>query len=283
MKNIGFITNIEKDPALKDTLYLAGMILDRGCNVYMQKKYEGKLSLKINYVTDEEFIQSVDIIVVMGGDGTILGASRLAAPADIPILGINLGTLGYLADVERSMSAVALEKVFNGDYTIEKRMMLKAYIEGKDEKPMLALNDVCITNSVLSRIITLGVEVSGAYINTFRSDGLIISSPTGSTAYNLSAGGPILSPKTELIALTHICPHALYSRPFVVSGSDVIRINIKSGYEGIKCSCDGQTDVGVKSGDTVVVEKADCYASIIKTSELSFYDILRRKMVNVVI
>ena len=231
----------------------------------------------------DEFYEKSDFVVVIGGDGTILRVARKAAIYGTPILGINFGTLGYLADVERSDGKIAIEKVLNGDYKIEKRMMLEAYIERGciSHDTQLALNEVCVSNSNFSRMISLSVEVNDEYINTFRADGIIVSTPTGSTAYNLSAGGPILNTNTELMTITHICPHALYARPIVVSGDDVIKIKIAGDYSNTQVTFDGQNDDRVKSGDTIEIRKSKYQTSIIKTTNLSFFDILRRKMVDV--
>jgi len=227
--------------------------------------------------------KSVDFVVVIGGDGTILRVARSAAIFDTPILGINFGTLGYLADVEKINAIDAIEKVLNGDFTIENRMMLEPYVERGcvSHEINLALNEVCITNSVCSRMIKLSVEVNGEYFDTFRADGIIVSTPTGSTAYNLSAGGPILSPHTELMTITHICPHTLYARPFVIDGNDVVRIRVQSNYNNVQMSCDGQSTVQMKNDDVIIVKKSRYVTRIIKTTNMNFYDILRRKMVEV--
>ncbi len=280
MTKIGFITNTEKDPMLLETSKLVRWAEDKGCEIFLPNTVKGKLSANAIFCEDEKLCAESDFVVVLGGDGTILRAARLSAIHHTPLLGINFGTLGYLADVEKKDALDALETVISGKATVEKRMMLEAVIEGKESKYM-ALNEISITNSVFSKMITLGVEVSGAYLNTFRADGIIIATPTGSTAYNLSAGGPILSPYTELIAITHICPHALYSRPMVVSGDDVIKISIKTRYSGIMLSCDGQNSVSVNSGDVIVIKRSEHKAVIMKTSSLNFYDILRRKMVDI--
>ena len=177
----------------------------------------------------------------------------------------------------------AIEKVLNGDFTIENRMMLEPYVERGcvSHEINLALNEVCITNSVCSRMIKLSVEVNGEYFDTFRADGIIVSTPTGSTAYNLSAGGPILSPHTELMTITHICPHTLYARPFVIDGNDVVRIRVQSNYNNVQMSCDGQSTVQMKNDDVIIVKKSRYVTRIIKTTNMNFYDILRRKMVEV--
>lgn len=281
-KKIGFVTNIEKDPTLQETKKMVDFVLKKGCEVYVSENFSD-VHPDVIATSSSEMYKSVDFVVVIGGDGTILRVARSAAIFDTPILGINFGTLGYLADVEKINAIDAIEKVLNGDFTIENRMMLEPYVERGcvSHEINLALNEVCITNSVCSRMIKLSVEVNGEYFDTFRADGIIVSTPTGSTAYNLSAGGPILSPHTELMTITHICPHTLYARPFVIDGNDVVRIRVQSNYNNLQMSCDGQSTVQMKNDDVIIVKKSRYVTRIIKTTNMNFYDILRRKMVEV--
>ncbi|MFR7511348.1 MAG: NAD(+)/NADH kinase, partial [Muribaculaceae bacterium] len=281
-KKIGFVTNIEKDPTLQETKKMVDFVLKKGCEVYVSENFSD-VHPDVIATSSSEMYKSVDFVVVIGGDGTILRVARSAAIFDTPILGINFGTLGYLADVEKINAIDAIEKVLNGDFTIENRMMLEPYVERGcvSHEINLALNEVCITNSVCSRMIKLSVEVNGEYFDTFRADGIIVSTPTGSTAYNLSAGGPILSPHTELMTITHICPHTLYARPFVIDGNDVVRIRVQSNYNNVQMSCDGQSTVQMKNDDVIIVKKSRYVTRIIKTTNMNFYDILRRKFVEV--
>lgn len=277
MKKIGFITNIDKDPNLLYTNELVHWIKSKGCEILVTDFVDGGVA------DIDEVYTNADFIIVLGGDGTILRVARKAAMRGTPIMGINLGTLGYLAEVEKCDALSAIQKVLDEDYTIEKRMMLEAFIDracGREEVG-LALNEVCVSNSVVSRMISLSVEVNDDYINTFRADGIIVSTSTGSTAYNLSAGGPILKPDTELMAITYVCPHALYSRPFVISGDDVVKIVIEGDHKNAILSLDGQNSIPIKSGDKVIIRKSKYYTNTIKTTNLSFYDILRRKMVGI--
>ena len=281
-KKIGFVKNIEKDPTLQETKKMVDFVLKKGCEVYVSETFSD-VHPDVIATSSSEMYKSVDFVVVIGGDGTILRVARSAAIFDTPILGINFGTLGYLADVEKVNAIDAIEKVLNGDFTIENRMMLEPYVERGcvSHEINLALNEVCITNSVCSRMIKLSVEVNGEYFDTFRADGIIVSTPTGSTAYNLSAGGPILSPHTELMTITHICPHTLYARPFVIDGNDVVRIRVQSNYNNVQMSCDGQSTVQMKNDDVIVVKKSRYVTRIIKTTNRKFYEIRRRKMVEV--
>ncbi len=283
MKNIGIITNIDKDPSLLQTKELTLWAEEKGCKVLLSSSLVEKIGVGIPMASTDDIYEKADFLVVLGGDGTILRVARKACKCKKPILGINFGTLGYLADVEKDDAKVAIEKVLAGDFKIEKRMMLEAHIERGcvSHDTQLALNEVCVSNTNFSRMISLSVEVNGEYINTFRADGVIVSTPTGSTAYNLSAGGPILNTNTELMTITHICPHALYARPIVVSGNDEVRIKVIGDYSNTQATFDGQNGDMIKSGDTIVIKKSKYYTDIIKTTNMSFFDILRRKMVEV--
>lgn len=283
MKVVGFITNIDKDPDLSHTSHLVDWVLAKGCRVLIKDLVYNKIKMgEAAASTDEIYLKS-DFVVVLGGDGTILRVARKAAKYNTPILGINFGTLGYLADVERNDAFDALTKVLEGNYKVEKRMMIEAFVERGciSHDINLALNEVCITNLAFSRMITLNIEINNEYVDTIRADGIIVSTPTGSTAYNLSAGGPILNPQTELMTITHICPHTLYSRPLVVSGNDEVKIQVVGNYNNVQVTCDGQNCFPLKAGDVVVIKKSNFYTNIIKTTNMNFYDILRRKMVEV--
>lgn len=283
MKNIGFITNIDKDPDLSHTLQLVDWVAKGGHNVFIKDIIYKKINKGISVSTTDEIYSKSDFVVVLGGDGTILRVARKAALYNTPILGINFGTLGYLADVERNDAIEAITKVLENQYTVEKRMMLEAFLERGciSHDINLALNEVCVTNLAYSRMISLDIQINGKYVDTVRADGIIVSTPTGSTAYNLSAGGPILSPDTELMTITHICPHTLYSRPIVVSGEDEIKIQVNGSFNNVQFTCDGQNGRPLRDRDVVVIKKSNYYTNIIKTTNLNFYDIMRRKMVEV--
>lgn len=283
MKKVGFITNVDKDPRFENTTELVKFTLERGCEVLLTEGAAKMTGMGTALSGVEDIYEQADFVVVLGGDGTILRVARRTAMYSTPILGINFGTLGYIADVEKADAKDAISSVLDNNYKIEKRMMVEACIERKGiiNDRNIALNEVCINNSGFSRIISLGVEVNDQYIDTFRSDGIIVSTPTGSTAYNLSAGGPILNPSTQLMTITHICPHALYARPIVVSGNDVVKIKIGSSYNNIQMTLDGQSCIQLKNEDVIRIRKSKYYSDIIKTTNMSFYDILRRKMVAV--
>ncbi len=283
MKKVGFITNTDKDSGFEYTGELVDFVLEKGCQALIPEgalRYIGKGTA---FSGVEEIYEQSDFVVVLGGDGTILRVARKTALFNTPILGVNFGTLGYLADVEKTDAKTAIEAVLNEKYKIEKRMMIEASVVRKDsaQDRNIALNEVCINSSGFTRLISLGIEVNGQYIDTFRADGVIVSTPTGSTAYNLSAGGPILNPSTELMTITHICPHALYARPIVFSGDDVLKIKIESNYNNIQMTLDGKQSIQLRNDDIIKIKKSKYNTGIIKTTDTNFYDILRRKMVEV--
>lgn len=283
MKKVGFITNTDKDPNFEETTGLVKFVIEKGCEALLTEGAVRRTGIGTAFSGVEEIYEQSDFVVVLGGDGTILRVARKTAMYNTPILGINFGTLGYLADVEKNDAKTAIESVLGGNYKIEERMMIDAAVErnGLVQDRSIALNEVCINSSGYTRLISIGIEVNDQYIDTFRADGIIVSTPTGSTAYNLSAGGPILNPLTELMTITHICPHALYARPIVVSGSDTVRIRIESSYNNMQMTLDGKQSIQLKNDDVIKIKKSRCHTGIIKTTDTNFYDILRRKMVEV--
>ena len=283
MNKIGFVINMEKDPKLEYTKKLCEYVLNIGCKVIVLDKFKDALGLDYGVSSLDEICKNSDFVTVLGGDGTILTVARRACLYETPILGINLGTLGYLADVEKNDAFNAIEKVLNNNFSIEKRMMLEIFKDGLPFENYLgiALNEVCLRNSIFSRMIKFEIEINDEFIDSYRADGVIISTATGSTAYNLAAGGPILKPDTELISITHLCPHTLYARPYVVTGNDIIKLKIKNVEKNVTLFLDGHEIISAEGGSEIVIKKSQFFTHIIKTTGLGFYDILRRKMVEI--
>lgn len=279
MRNIGIIANIKKDPGLSYTKELIHWLEETGCNVFAGKKTADIAGCGQPCKSMFELYEKADFIVVLGGDGTILQCARHTAKYDLPILGINFGTLGYLADVERADAKTAITAVLNGKYTLENRMLLEAVHirDGKVLGEYLALNEVYVSHAMTLHIANLEMEINGSVINRFRADGIMVSTPTGSTAYNLSAGGPILEPDTRLMAVNCVCPHNLYSRPFVISGEDEVTIKILDE-ENMIFALDGVERISVKKDDELRITGSELSVKTIKTSNRSFYDTLRYKM-----
>lgn len=279
MKNIGIIANASRDIGLAYTKELIQWLEEKGCVPLVSELTANAVSCGVPCKTSEELYEKADFIVVLGGDGTILRYARHTAKYSLPILGINFGTLGYLCDVERSDAKTAINAVINGKYTVEERMLLDVKHIRNDEVKCscLALNEVYVSNEKALNIANLEMYINDSFINVFRADGIIVATPTGSTAYNLSAGGPILKPDTRLMAVTSVCAHNLYSRPFVLSGEDSVTIKILDDTE-MQFSVDGAERVPVKKYDCVKITGSQLGVKTIKTSNRSFYDTLRYKM-----
>lgn len=282
MKNIGIISNLEKDKNLAVTEKIFLFLQKKGYIPLLPEEAANKLQRNSISAPMEEIFEKSEFLIVLGGDGTLLSVGRQAAKFDTPLLGINLGTLGFLTDTEKNGALHSIEKVLQKNYIVEQRLMLDASILNKEKtgKSFVALNDVCITRGVFSKIINLRVHVNGDYLDTYRADGIIISTPTGSTAYNLSAGGPILKPDTQMVAITPICPHALHARSIVISADDIVTVEVGGyGRGDLLFSVDGQTGIPLNEEGTIQIQRSKYYTSIIKTNELGFYDVLRRKLV----
>lgn len=273
---IGFIINEDKDENFEYTKKLINFSIEKNSTPLVLKNFENLINNKnVIFLNEDDLFRQSDFIIILGGDGTILRWSKKIAKYNKNILGINMGNLGYLTDVEQEEGFLAIEKVLNKEYNVEKRMMLSAYINNEEH---ICLNEVNINNGNVSRMVKIGIDINNRFVDAFSADGLIISTPTGSTAYNLSAGGPILKPDTELIAITYVCPHALFSRPYVISANDKIRAYVTNKDNVAYLSLDGQESIPINYGDSVYVKKSSFYTNIIRTTQLSFYDILRRKM-----
>lgn len=222
---------------------------------------------------------SYDLMVVLGGDGTLLAVARSLA-SRVPILGVNLGTLGFLTEVHRSELYPSLVRVLDGDFEVEERALLAAEVDPRrgPKRTYRVLNDAVITKGALARIIDLSVSVDGDLVARFRADGLIVSSPTGSTAYNLSAGGPIVVPRLPVLVLTPICAHALTLRPLVVPIECRIRVTLQTPQEEVFLTLDGQEGCPLTVGDSVTIERSGSAVDLVKISGRSFYDNLRSKL-----
>lgn len=222
-----------------------------------------------------------DLVIVVGGDGTLLNAARSLVDYEVPLLGINLGRLGFLADVTPSDLTKTLDQIFAGNYQEEQRTLLHARIlrDGKQINESAAFNDVVVHTCNVARMIEFEVHIGGQFVNVTRSDGMIVSTPTGSTAYALSGGGPILHPSLNALVLVPICPHTMSYRPIVVDADSTIEIVVSENNQArAQCSCDGQIDLGLKNGDRVIIEKKTNPIRLIHPAEYNYYSILRAKL-----
>lgn len=234
--------------------------------------------------TRDDLPKYVDLLVVLGGDGTLLGmASRIArAGADLPILGINFGSLGFLTEVTLDEIEAALTAALEGSAVIEERMMLRGQVlrAGDTADDRVALNDIVVNRGSLSRIVDMSITIDGQPVTHIRADGLIVTTPTGSTAYNLAAGGPIVHPAVDALVLTPIAPHTLTYRPIVIPGSSEIRIKplVEGSSEELYATFDGQHGVPLESGDEIVVKQAMLRLKLMRGSSRTYFDVLRQKL-----
>ena len=222
----------------------------------------------------------VDMMIVLGGDGTLLSVARLVEGKDVPILGVNLGGLGFLTEVTLEELFPTLEKVFKKDFITDDRLMLKAHIHRQGERvaQSVILNDVVVSKGTLARMIKLQVHIDGQFVTSLRGDGLIIASPTGSTAYSLSAGGPILNPSVDAMVLTPISPHTLTNRPIVIPNNTHVEVTLKSGEEGTNVTFDGQVGFSLRQNDVVEVWTIDSKIKLIRSPDRNYYEVLRQKL-----
>ncbi len=221
-----------------------------------------------------------DLVIVAGGDGTLLSVARAASPKGVPILGINLGGLGFLTELQREELFPGLERVLEGRYEIEERCALRARLlsRGRKRGDYLLLNDAVITKGALARMIVLEVRVDGAEVATYTSDGLILSTATGSTAYNLSAGGPILDPRMNAFVIAPICPHTMTYRPLVVPGSVRIDVRLRNRSEAVYLTLDGQVGLPFRLGDSIRVDRHPRPVRLVRVNRRGFFEVLRTKL-----
>ncbi|MDD3403830.1 MAG: NAD(+)/NADH kinase [Hespellia sp.] len=273
MNKFYIVMNTGKDKDFAVSNELKDYIEKNGCEcVLSQKDASGQ-------IVPGTIPETADCVIVLGGDGTMIQTARELSDYDFPLLGINMGTLGYLTQIEMHHAKSALKHLFSHEPVIEKRMMLKGILN--QEKKSLALNDVVISREGNLRVIHFDIYVNGSLLNSYQADGVIISTPTGSTGYNLSAGGPIVEPTASMIVLTPICSHALNTSSIVLSSEDVIEIEISEGRlgkESAAVSFDGGNSHHLTTGDRVRVQRAEETTSFVKISEESFLKTLRRKM-----
>lgn len=284
MKSFYVVTNTAKDQDYALTNSVVKYLEERDCYCGFVPFSRGFTPGEDKYVDPGMIPEGVEAIIVMGGDGTLLQAARDTIERGIPIIGVNLGDMGYLTDVSQEDVFSALDSLIVDKYFIEKRMMLKGTLYSGDEivTSNIALNDIVIGKSYNQRIITVNINVDDSYLNTVYADGLIVSSPTGSTGYSLSAGGPIIAPDAEAIMITPIAAHTLTGRSVVLSGGSRVTIEQGTNKDGTSGEAivifDGNIKSMMRTGDRVEIEKAQTDVKLIKLYKSSFLDVLSHKM-----
>lgn len=284
MDKFYIITNKLKDPGLETTRFIRDYLQQRGKSCLIQDRSEASSLGTYKYTDVSKIPRDVECVLAIGGDGTLLQAARDLVERGIPLLGINQGTLGYLAEIDRPGVQPALDQLMSDTYTLEERMMLSgtAYHQGKRLMEDLALNDIVIGRNGRLRILDMNIYVNGAFLKSYCADGIILSTPTGSTGYSLSAGGPIVSPEASLLLLTPIAPHTLNTRSIVLPDDAKVTVEISEGrpssVEGAEATFDGDTSVKLACADKIEIRKADKKAKLVKINNISFLEILRKKM-----
>jgi NAD+ kinase len=274
---IGIVCNPKKPEAERLLAQLLDWLEHRDIEVRVDAGAASILAKKELSRSSEEVGAESDVVIAMGGDGTLLKAARLVGQTSTPILGINIGSLGFLTEIVEDEVYAILEDVVAGSYEIDKRMVLEATL-GKGGQKFAALNDLVIIMGESGRIVEIALHVSDEYVCTFPADGVIVSTPTGSTAYSLAAGGPIVYPTMDCIIVTPICAHSLGVRPMILPSSERIRTQVLSRAEDARLVVDGQESLRLNSGIAVEIRKADYSTNLIKPKKKSFFKILRTKL-----
>jgi NAD+ kinase len=294
MKRIGIIAKKNKPEAVSIARSLVEWLQPKKIEVYIEEEM-GRLlftsgpSLRAGLPLSDAYINSVErsdipdhveIVIVLGGDGTLLSVARLVGVHEVPILGVNLGGLGFLTEITLEELYRVLERVIQGDFITDERVVLNAAVIRRGERmaEFIVLNDAVINKGALARIIDLETTINEEYLTTFKSDGLIISTPTGSTAYNLSAGGPIVYPSLHCIIITPICSHTLTNRPIVIPDDVEIRAILKTKQQEVILTLDGQQGFSLEFEDVVEVRKAEGRILLIKSPYRHYFEVLREKL-----
>lgn len=283
MNRFFIITNSEKDHNLETTYHIKEYIQKKGGSCQIQKESDKNLQKMYNYTDPAGIEEGTQAILVLGGDGTVIQAAHDVVDCGIPILGINLGTLGYLAEIDKENITQALDHLLADKFEIEERMMLEGYcIQHAVSQKQTALNDVVITRSGPLRVVEYHIYVNDKYLASYKADGIIVATPTGSTGYSMSAGGPIVAPDAQSILITPICPHTLNQTSVVLSAEDKIGIciegsGISDGAEAV-ASFDAAHGVELMAKEQIEIRRSDKKIQLIKISKDSFLQVLRRKM-----
>ncbi len=283
MKKFYIVTNEQRDPDLSVTHSIQDYIEAGGghCKFYLSSKIDWSDRVLASLSSQDV---DADCVIVLGGDGTLVRAARDMARIGIPLIGVNLGTLGYLCELDKISVFPAIDKMFEDQFEVEERMMIEGYSVSGQEKsePTAAMNDIVIHRTGTAQLINLVIRVGGEYLTTYCADGVIISTPTGSTGYSMSAGGPIVDPKIKLLLITPVNPQSFSSRSIVVGADAQIEVMLEKRRpeqdEEAEVSFDGDRFIHMRVGDRFLVKKADVCTKVMKLDQLSFLQILRKKM-----
>ena len=284
MEHFYIIANSEKPESVTLRDKIVGYLNRRGKTCSYQENVQPSENHAYSFTDPARVPEDIDAVLVLGGDGTVIQAARDLARRDVPFLGINVGTLGYLTEVEASEYGQALDTLIRGEYYLEKRMMLCGEVFTEEGKTYAgkALNDIVISRQGVLRVVNFQIFVNGRYLNSYNADGMIISTPTGSTGYNLSAGGPIVEPGARLMVMTPICPHTLNTRSIILSPEDQVEIVIAEGRDGQAQQAEVNFDGGqaqiLTTGDRIRVHQSEQVVRLLHINKVSFLQMLHKKM-----
>lgn len=280
IQRIAIFPNLAKQPCIRELKRLVRWLAKRQVTVRLPFEARSHVSGDHQFVPRVDLAQDADLLVVLGGDGTLLSAARVAYPARVPLLGVNFGSLGFLTDVSVREMFPSLEAIFRGEYRLEPRMLMRVTVhdaEGKEQERVYALNDAVVRETG-GRAIEIELRVGGARLGKMRGDGIILCTPTGSTAYSLSAGGPVLQPTLNAILATPICPHALSYRPVVIPAHETIEVRQVARDMAAHLAVDGQQVLRLYDGHWVKIRRAQRPIHFVLTGQRSFYEVLRQKL-----
>jgi NAD+ kinase len=280
IKRVGIVSKPKKTEVREIVPGLLEWLRERSIEAFIDKETGAIMEMKERCLTRNEMPSQVDLLIVLGGDGTLLATARALNRKPVPILAVNLGGLGFLTEITREELIPTLETVVAGTHQTDRRVQIEGELIRADEilTPFLALNDVVLNKGAIARILDFEVRVNGEKVSTYKSDGLIVSTPTGSTAYSLAAGGPIVTPSVEAFLVTPICAHTLTHRPLVLPNTAKIEVTVKSLREAAYLTVDGQVGIAAHSEDVVRMRKADSYVELVRPPSTPYFQILQKKL-----
>ena len=285
IKRIGVVVKPHQPDALQTLCRLTEWLSQRDIKLVggpeiERERIEHETGCVIESIKEEALAKAVDLMLVLGGDGTMIATARMLGDIEVPVIGVNYGGLGYLAEFPLEELFPALEAILAGDYKVQERLMLAVELRRGEEliTENRVLNDVVVNKSALARIIEIEAYLNNQFLNRFRADGLIVSTPTGSTAYNLSAGGPIIFPSMNAIVITPICPFTLSNRPIVVPDDSVIEVRLMTDNEEVALTLDGQVGFPLQAGDRALIRKSNATFNLVQPANRNYFDVLRDKL-----
>jgi len=280
IKRVGIVSKPKKTEIREIVPALFEWLGERSIEAFIDKETGAIMETRERCLTRNEMPAQVDLLIVLGGDGTLLATARALNRKPVPILAVNLGGLGFLTEITREELIPTLETVVAGTHQTDRRVQIEGELLRADEilTPFLALNDVVLNKGAIARILDFEVRVNGEKVSTYKSDGLIVSTPTGSTAYSLAAGGPIVTPSVEAFLVTPICAHTLTHRPLVLPNNVKIEVTVKSLREAAYLTVDGQVGIAAHSEDLVRMRKADSYVELVRPPSTPYFKILQEKL-----